>query len=174
MSRLDDGDVSSVIKLSSPGNGYQCYGWTVQRVPAVVLGRRSVGNSSRFSEFAAFQLSLHRQSRNNNGSLITLASAQLVWDGHDRGGRGNSIASSLKGIYLFICSSIYLPTYLNRGTRSQVVRLTCLLELIGSNLVCDMDVGDFIQPLQTNAWKNCVFWDVTPCGFCKNRRIGGT
>jgi hypothetical protein len=22
--------------------------------------------------------------------------------------------------------------------------------------------------------KNCVFWDVTPGGFCKNRRFGGT
>jgi hypothetical protein len=22
--------------------------------------------------------------------------------------------------------------------------------------------------------KNGVFWDVTPCGSCKNRRIGGT
>jgi hypothetical protein len=23
-------------------------------------------------------------------------------------------------------------------------------------------------------WKNGVFWDVTPCGSCKNRRFGGT
>jgi hypothetical protein len=22
--------------------------------------------------------------------------------------------------------------------------------------------------------KNAVFWDVTPCGFCRNRRFGGT
>jgi hypothetical protein len=22
--------------------------------------------------------------------------------------------------------------------------------------------------------KNGVFWDVTPCGSCKNRRVGGT
>jgi hypothetical protein len=22
--------------------------------------------------------------------------------------------------------------------------------------------------------KNGVFWDVTPCGSCKNRRLGGT
>jgi hypothetical protein len=22
--------------------------------------------------------------------------------------------------------------------------------------------------------KNGVFWDVTPCGFCRNRRFGGT
>jgi hypothetical protein len=22
--------------------------------------------------------------------------------------------------------------------------------------------------------KNCVFWVVTPCGSCKNRRFGGT
>jgi hypothetical protein len=24
------------------------------------------------------------------------------------------------------------------------------------------------------AMKNVVFWDVTPCGSCKNRRFGGT
>jgi hypothetical protein len=24
------------------------------------------------------------------------------------------------------------------------------------------------------AMKNGVFWDVTPCGSCKNRRFGGT
>jgi hypothetical protein len=24
------------------------------------------------------------------------------------------------------------------------------------------------------AMKNCVFWDVTRCGSCKNRRFGGT
>jgi hypothetical protein len=23
-------------------------------------------------------------------------------------------------------------------------------------------------------WKNGAFWDVTPCGSCKNRRFGGT
>jgi hypothetical protein len=22
--------------------------------------------------------------------------------------------------------------------------------------------------------KHAVFWDVTPCGYCKNRRFGGT
>jgi hypothetical protein len=22
--------------------------------------------------------------------------------------------------------------------------------------------------------KNGVFWDITPCGYCKNRRFGGT
>jgi hypothetical protein len=24
------------------------------------------------------------------------------------------------------------------------------------------------------AMRNAVFWDVTPCGSCKNRRLGGT
>jgi hypothetical protein len=24
------------------------------------------------------------------------------------------------------------------------------------------------------AMKNAVFWNVTPCGSCKNRRVGGT
>jgi hypothetical protein len=26
----------------------------------------------------------------------------------------------------------------------------------------------------TDLMKNGVFWDVTPCGSCKNRRFGGT
>jgi hypothetical protein len=30
----------------------------------------------------------------------------------------------------------------------------------------------FIQPLSIK--KNGLFWDVTPCGSCKNRRFGGT
>jgi hypothetical protein len=27
---------------------------------------------------------------------------------------------------------------------------------------------------QTRTMKNAVFWDVMPCGSCKNRRFGGT
>jgi hypothetical protein len=40
------------------------------------------------------------------------------------------------------------------------------------------DNNDFIFPLErrnkTLIMKNPVFWDVTPCGSCKNRRFGGT
>jgi hypothetical protein len=37
----------------------------------------------------------------------------------------------------------------------------------------------FLHQGDKNRWtryflKNCVFWDVTPCGSCKNRRFGGT
>jgi hypothetical protein len=33
--------------------------------------------------------------------------------------------------------------------------------------------GTRISELGTTL-KNGVFWDVTPCGFCKNQRFGGT
>jgi hypothetical protein len=33
---------------------------------------------------------------------------------------------------------------------------------------------DLIKFKQTRTLKNCVFWVVTPCGSCKNRRFGGT
>jgi hypothetical protein len=29
-------------------------------------------------------------------------------------------------------------------------------------------------PERSGTMKNGVHWDVTPCGFCKNRRFGGT
>jgi hypothetical protein len=31
-----------------------------------------------------------------------------------------------------------------------------------------------INPAKSKAVKNGVFWDVTPCGSCKNQRFGGT
>jgi hypothetical protein len=31
-----------------------------------------------------------------------------------------------------------------------------------------------IDAKETVTMKNGVFWDVTPCGSCKNRRFGGT
>jgi hypothetical protein len=35
-----------------------------------------------------------------------------------------------------------------------------------------------LNPMYANSYdeavKNGVFWDVTPCGSCKNRRFGGT
>jgi hypothetical protein len=35
--------------------------------------------------------------------------------------------------------------------------------------------GEAQQQLYNNPQlKNGVFWDVTPCGSCKNRRFGGT
>jgi hypothetical protein len=33
---------------------------------------------------------------------------------------------------------------------------------------------DFPHCHQGNTMKNGVFWDVTPCGSCENRRFGGT
>jgi hypothetical protein len=37
------------------------------------------------------------------------------------------------------------------------------------------EVGLEVNVEKTNCTlNNCVFWDVTPCGSCKNRRFGGT
>jgi hypothetical protein len=36
------------------------------------------------------------------------------------------------------------------------------------------DLSNQSSPLQRDHLKNGVFWDLTPCGSCKNRRFGGT
>jgi hypothetical protein len=33
---------------------------------------------------------------------------------------------------------------------------------------------DLVNKNKGSAMKNGVFWDVAPCGSCKNRRFGGT
>jgi hypothetical protein len=35
-------------------------------------------------------------------------------------------------------------------------------------------VTSYRSTLRRNTMKNCVFWVLTPCGSCKNRRFGGT
>jgi hypothetical protein len=32
----------------------------------------------------------------------------------------------------------------------------------------------FVSTELASETKNAIFWDVTPCGSCKNRRFGGT
>jgi hypothetical protein len=34
--------------------------------------------------------------------------------------------------------------------------------------------GETNRALNKSHFKECVFWDVTPCGSCKKRRFGGT
>jgi hypothetical protein len=50
-------------------------------------------------------------------------------------------------------------------------------QLIGncvSSLVVQSIVEVIMKCLIMWEMKNGVFWDVTPCGYCKNRRFGGT
>jgi hypothetical protein len=48
------------------------------------------------------------------------------------------------------------------GTKSQKASMTSRFLLVKS-------------VLRTTSWlKNGVFWEITPCGSCKNRRFGGT
>jgi hypothetical protein len=44
-------------------------------------------------------------------------------------------------------------------------------DIIGSFFICGSHC-EFEGHL--SEMKNRVFWDVTPCGSCKNRRFGGT
>jgi hypothetical protein len=44
----------------------------------------------------------------------------------------------------------------------------CLVELEANALYVRFEVSTAVT------MKNGVFWDVTPCGSCKNRRFGGT
>jgi hypothetical protein len=39
---------------------------------------------------------------------------------------------------------------------------------------CPQCICVFRMVLKINTYENGVFWDVTPCGSCKNRRFGGT
>jgi hypothetical protein len=40
--------------------------------------------------------------------------------------------------------------------------------------VCGLFVASEDFRVTFHCVKNGVFWDVTPCGSCKNRRVGGT
>jgi hypothetical protein len=42
---------------------------------------------------------------------------------------------------------------------------------IKDTVICRLLLG---FALSTCLFKNVIFWDVTPCGTCKNRRFGGT
>jgi hypothetical protein len=50
--------------------------------------------------------------------------------------------------------------------------------MLFTHLHLGFPTGLFLSGFLTNNLyvylKNAVFWDVTPCGFCKNRRFGGT
>jgi hypothetical protein len=53
------------------------------------------------------------------------------------------------------------------------VIISRLVDLSPSKILSLWLSTHFVQP-NTVALKNGVFWDVTPCGSCKNRRFGGT
>jgi hypothetical protein len=41
-------------------------------------------------------------------------------------------------------------------------------------MVIPKEPGKGVSAVMDIKLKNGVFWDVTPCGSCKNRRFGGT
>jgi hypothetical protein len=54
---------------------------------------------------------------------------------------------------------------------------TCQLGEMGAMAIpCDWKKGTYVrfEVFTAVTMKNCVFWDITPCDSCKNRRFGGT
>jgi hypothetical protein len=47
-------------------------------------------------------------------------------------------------------------------------------DLLPSDTQFKAEDGLRFEVLMAVIMKNGVFWDVTPCGSCKNRRFGGT
>jgi hypothetical protein len=53
---------------------------------------------------------------------------------------------------------------------SEVLHITSMLHIDISNY---LNIARFVVFMAVTI-KDGVFWDVTPCGSCKNRRFGGT
>jgi hypothetical protein len=49
-----------------------------------------------------------------------------------------------------------------------------LLMRVAYNLAAICEPIVRVEVFTAATMKNGVFWDVTPCGCCKNRRFGGT
>jgi uncharacterized Zn-finger protein len=65
------------------------------------------------------------------------------------------------------------PSLLKRHMRTHTGRLTSLLPYPSLN--CSVTLSYVrLEDFTAVTMKNGVFWDVTPCGSCKNRRFGGT
>jgi hypothetical protein len=47
-------------------------------------------------------------------------------------------------------------------------------EIVGIYRAPNEDMGERCEVFTAVTMKKGVFWDVTPCGSCKNRRFGGT
>jgi hypothetical protein len=63
---------------------------------------------------------------------------------------------------------------LTRATRRNIPENTTLHSHCSENLKSYMTNSVRFDVFTAVTMKNVVFWDVTPCGSCKNRRFGGT
>jgi hypothetical protein len=87
---------------------------------------------------------------------------------------------------LWICSHEFWPLDYRGGTyeyipyRNQLytLRISYLLfhVLKCTRILSNMNLKIYVrfEVFRAVTMKNGVFWDVTPCGSCKNRRFGGT
>jgi hypothetical protein len=65
-------------------------------------------------------------------------------------------------VYAFIHTLKYVHTYITKST------YTCISKMYSNVILARFEV------FMAVTMKNSVFWDVMPCGSCKNRRFRGT
>jgi hypothetical protein len=78
-----------------------------------------------------------------------------------------------------VSQQIYLQCYAVKATSSDRLRgRISTTRPHASNMKQTTETREMGRPGRTvrkiRLNKNAVFWDVTPCGSCKNRRFGGT
>jgi hypothetical protein len=56
----------------------------------------------------------------------------------------------------------------------KVIKVIKAVEVFGSEYVQMYILFVRFEVFTAVSMKNGVFWDITPCGYCKNRRFGGT
>jgi hypothetical protein len=71
-----------------------------------------------------------------------------------------------------VCLCVCVPWRVQR--RAQKVRMQNSQVKVMPTALLVLQVSSVTTFSQKNRLKNGVFWDVTPCGSCKNRRFGGT
>jgi hypothetical protein len=89
------------------------------------------------------------------------------WSGKSKYFRQSCLCGALSAM-----DSKWLDAGSNPGRRSGEPATTCL----SYGTACTQLMVIFVrfEVFTAVTMKNCVFWVVTPCGSCKNRRFGGT
>jgi hypothetical protein len=76
----------------------------------------------------------------------------------------------------FLCYFFYSVTFLSANVSIMILAVVfaCLWNFATNFKKENIAEGVRFEVFTPVTMKNCVFWDVTPCGSCKNRRFGGT
>jgi hypothetical protein len=70
-----------------------------------------------------------------------------------------------------LCRVALLRTYVSEELSASTIRVTRIGEL-GTTLALTSNRRTLLVTANVLPMKNSVFWDVTPCGYRKNRRFG--